>query len=111
MRFLNTLYIGETARAKAEQIMDDVRSGRYVKDIYVLIEPLSDGNQIEVLQSYYLRQRYYQEMDPMILGIAKGKSEALELVRQLTEEALNRFGRPDLRAYVRLLVQGGDALA
>ena len=80
MRFLNTLYIGETARETAEQIMDDVRSGRYVKDVYVLIEPLSEGNQIEVLQSYYLRQRYYQEMDPMVLGVAKGKSEALELV-------------------------------
>ena len=111
MRFLNTLYIGETARETAEQIMDDVRSGRYVKDVYVLIEPLSEGNQIEVLQSYYLRQRYYQEMDPMVLGVAKGKSEALELVRQMTEEAYGRFGRPDLRAYVRLLKEGGDALA
>ncbi len=111
MRFLSSLYLGEKARETAEQVMDDVRSGRYVKDLYVLIEPLSDANQIEVLQAYYLRQRYYQEKDPMILGVAKGKSEALDLVLQMTQEALDRFGRPDLRAYVRLLVQGGDALA
>ncbi len=111
MRFLGSLYLGEKARETAEQVMDDVRSGRYVKDLYVLIEPLSDANQIEVLQAYYLRQRYYQEKDPMILGVAKGKSEALDLVLQMTQEALDRFGRPDLRAYVRLLVQGGDALA
>ena len=91
--------------------MEDVRSGRYVKDVYVLIEPLSEGNQIEVLQSYYLRQRYYQETDPMILGVAKGKGEALDLVLQLTQEAVDRFGRPDLRAYVRYLAEGGDALA
>ena len=111
MRFLSSLYLGEKARETEEQVMDDVRSGRYVKDLYVLIEPLSDANQIEVLQAYYLRQRYYQEKDPMILGVAKGKSEALDLVLQMTQEALDRFGRPDLRAYVRLLVQGGDALA
>ncbi len=111
MRFLNTLYIGKTARETAEQVMEDIRSGRYVKDVYVLIEPLSEGNQIEVLQSYYLRQRYYQEMDPMVLGVAKGKGEALDLVLQMTQEALDRFGKPDLRGYVRYLTEGGDALA
>ena len=111
MRFLENLYIGTTARETAEQVMEIIRSGRYVKDVYVLIEPLSEGNQIEVLQSYYLRQRYYQEMDPTVLGIAKGKGEALDLVLQMTQEAVDRFGCPDLRAYVRLLKQGGDALA
>ena len=111
MRFLKTLYIGESARNTAEQMVEDVRSGRYVKDVYVLIEPLGEGEQIQVLQSYYLRQRYYQERDPMVLGVAKGKSEAIQLVVQMTQEAQDHFGRPDLRAYVRLLTERGDALA
>ena len=111
MRFLKDLYIGEKAREAAEQNVDDVRSGRYVKDLYVLIESVSGVNQIEVIQSFYLRQRYYQETEPMILGIGKGKDDALNLLVRLTDEAVERFGSPDLRRLVKLLTEGGDAHA
>ena len=111
MKFLKDLYIGEKARENAEQNVDDVRSGRYVKDLYALITSVSGVNQVEMLPSFYLRQQYYQEAEPVILGVAIGRGEAMELARQLTEEAVARFGTPDLRAYVKLLVEGGDAHA
>lgn len=111
MRFLKDLYIGEKARENAEQNVDDVRSGRYVKDLYAVIASVSGADQAEMMPSFYLRQSYYQDRDPVVLGVAIGKGEAMELVRQMTEEAVQKLGSPDLRGYIRLLTEGGDAHA
>ncbi len=38
--------------------------------------------------------------DPLIVGMAKGKKEALELVRSLVEQCYRETGHADVRAYL-----------
>ena len=43
-----------------------------------------------------LRQPYEKKHCPMIIGIAEGRTEALELVRRITQECVEKTGGADL---------------
>ena len=54
----------------------------------------------ELMHSAFLKQPWYRNHPPMILGIASGKTEALELLRQIVQEAVDATGSPDVRSYL-----------
>lgn len=43
-----------------------------------------------------LQQPYEKKHCPMIIGIAEGRTEALELVRRITQECVEKTGGADL---------------
>ncbi len=111
MRYLKKLYMGKNASAHPEQSLDDLRSGRFVSELYALTAPMSENDQAEIIRTSYLRQPYYLKKDPLIIGLAVGRDEALELLVRLTDDALARLGRPDIRAFIRLLEEDDDGIS
>lgn len=103
MYFYKNLYVGSSIR-DPEMVMKNLRTGRGQFTVYVIaLSPSKPGigaNQLEILHCVNLKQPYYKEYPPYIVGIASGRMEAIELVRDMVQEAYDHTGSADVRAYL-----------
>ena len=103
MYFYKNLYVGPSIQ-DPEKVKRKLMRGEGQFTIYVIaISPSAPGpgsNQLEILHCANLKQPYYKAYPPFIIGIAAGRTEAVELVRDLVQEAYDHTGSADVRAYL-----------
>lgn len=111
MLWMNRLYVGERAEKKREEILSGIREGRLQMGVYVLTLASHPDNQLDIYPSNVLLQPYYKKKEDLtVVGIARGREEALLLVSQITTEAYRVYGTPDLRRYLaKRMEEDGDA--
>lgn len=103
MYFYKNLYVGSSIQ-NPELVKQKLMRGEGQFTIYAVVlspnrhEPGS--NQLEILHCANFKQPYYKEYPPYIIGIASGRIEAFELVRDLVQEAYDHTGSADVRAYL-----------
>lgn len=98
MKFYKYLYVGDTVKepAKVKRKLK-LHAGQM---IYVIGLAGGEDN-LEIYHSAYLKQRYYRQHPPVIVGIASGYEEAVEIVVKITKECLFARGDCNLKAYLR----------
>ena len=103
MYFFKNLYVGPSIR-DPEEVKRKLMRGEGQITIYVIaLSPSVPGpgsNQLEILHCVNLQQPYYKKYPPYIIGIAAGRTEAVELVQRLVQEAYDHTGSGDVRAYL-----------
>ena len=101
MIFYRKLLVGEKIgdAEAAKQALKD--AGRTPKCWVLLYVPdPENAHPVEICPGFMIRQPYYLNNRPYILGIAADKEEATELLRQLVEDAVRSTGRPDIRSFL-----------
>lgn len=98
MKFYKNLYVGDTIK-KPDRIRRKLKKYAKLPNIYV-IAYMQENNQLEIYHSLLLQQWYYKEHPPFIIGIAGSQEEAIDLIRQITEDALRKTGQADLISYI-----------
>ena len=58
------------------------------------------GNQLEFFHCMFLHQPYYRKRKVLVIGIAEGRAEAIDLVAKITRECLEKTHGTDLKAYL-----------
>lgn len=92
-------YIGGSIK-RPKKVIRKLKQGRKQLKVFLLV--LSGENyQLEIYHNIFLQQWYYKENPPLIIGIAGNHEEALDLVCQITGEALEKLGRADLKSYLK----------
>lgn len=92
MRWYKPLYVGPKAKKKRYALIQKIRSGEYHPTLYV-ITPSQNGNNILDIYPMLTWLPYYQKNpDVLIVGIADGYWEALEVVRQIVDDLYHRTG-------------------
>ena len=103
MYFFKNLYVGPSIR-DPEEVKRKLMRGEGQITIYVIaLSPSVPGpgsNQLEILHCVNLQQPYYKKYPPYIIGIAAGRTEAVELVQKLVQDAYDHTGSGDVRAYL-----------
>lgn len=103
IRFFGQPYIGDSIK-KPNKVIKKLRRGKKQLKVYLIV--LAEGNgQLEIYHNIFLRQWYYKENPPLIIGIAGDHKEAVELVCRITEEALEKTGKADLKGYLKTKVK------
>lgn len=98
MKFYKNLYVGEGIK-HPNRVKWKLRHNAGQFQIYV-IALASGQDQLEIYHCAFLQQKYYKKHPPYIIGIAKGYEDALDIVVEITEAALARYGYPDLKKYL-----------
>ena len=98
MKFYKNLYVGESIK-KPNRVKWKLRHGAGQFKVYVIALAGGDG-QLEIYHSAFLKQPYYRNHPPYIIGIAGGYWEAVDLVVEMTESAMKETGSPDLKKYL-----------
>ena len=101
MNWYHSLYLGKTAKRDEAALIRAVEDKKPPLDVYLLTLPENPENQLEILPSLSFRFRYQEKDCPMIVGLARGRKEALELFQKIVEDVLSQTGKPDLGSYFR----------
>lgn len=80
------LYFGEKAAKEKEKLVRQLEKGRYGGDIFLLTLPESaDRNILDIYRALELKQKFYDGRRKYVVGIARGREEAFELVTELMD--------------------------
>ncbi len=97
LRFHKNLYVG--ARVKhVRRVKWKLVHGAGQLGIYVIsVCPGSD--QLEIMDAAFLKQPYYREFPPFVVGIAFGYEDALDVLLKMVRHVLDETGDVRLKDY------------
>lgn len=93
------LIIGEKLKAKKDKIIASINQEKAIFGIYCIVFASNPSNLFDILDANELHFAPYNKSDIKIVGIAKGKDEALSLVQSMVMEVYNTTGNFDVREY------------
>lgn len=101
LTWYNNLYIGHNAKRDAKRAVRRLNNQKPVIGIHLVTLASNEKNQLDIISAYHLLQPVVYRRCPMVVGIARGYDEAVELVAQITEDALSHTGEADIRNYLK----------
>ncbi|MEE0954777.1 MAG: hypothetical protein U0L49_03060 [Eubacterium sp.] len=103
MEFRKELYLGEEAEKHYLEYRNALKRGKPYPELYAITYAVGEGDQLDIVNGMMLTIKSVRERLPQIVGIAKGKEEALKVVRRIAEETFRATGTCDMRAYLSRL--------
>lgn len=100
LKWYNNLYVGNTAKKKKQKMIKKINSGSGQLAAYVVTLASNRANNLEVFSANYLLKDVLRNNCPLIVGIAKSYEEAIELVREITQDVYEKTGTADIRGYL-----------
>ena len=80
------LYIGEQAQKNCRKVQKKLENGKFVPGFFLITRPSNENNLFDILSTQELLFPYYKRQELLVYGLAKGKSEAEELVLSMLED-------------------------
>lgn len=99
IQWTSRVYVGEGLRKKKDKVIASINKRRITHDIYCIAFASQPDNLFDIMNANELLWPHYQKMDIRILGLAKGKDEALNLVKDMLMEIYNNTGAFGVREY------------
>lgn len=100
LKWREDYYIGAGIK-DAGKIKSRVEAGRVVFGIYLVTLSENPGNLLEIVPSYMLAQKSYYARCPEIIGLAKGKDEAIDLAVEIVKNIYGETGAFQVREYFK----------
>lgn len=105
MLWYKHLYVGERAEKKRFSIIQRLRSGDIPAKAYVIVFPANPSNLLDIWEASQICSQEWEErrkesgQELLILGIAWGYEDALNLAGQMVNEVYQATGGFDLKTY------------
>ncbi len=100
MKWYRPIMVGEQAKRRRYRIIGKIKRNLFQKDIYVVTLAFNQQDLLDIYPAWILLQPYFIRKDFMIVGIAKGYQEALQVITQLVMEVYQKTGDVKLREYL-----------
>lgn len=101
LTFAPNLYLGESiASEKLDKLKKRLEKKPLLANVYLITPAKNPADQLDIFDARQLIQPHYKKEEFLILGIASGYEEALQLIEQITEECLDARGDCNLREYL-----------
>lgn len=103
MYFYKNLYV--SPRIKRPDLLKwELSRGMLRPGVYLVMlcskEQRAGGDQLEICRSANLRQDWYKSHRPYVIGMALGWHDAISVVAQIVQEAVDQTGNADVVAYL-----------
>ncbi len=100
MYWYSRFWIGPSIKEKKWIICKRIQYNKLQRGIYVLTLASNKNNIIDIYPSYVLLQPYYKRQKLIVVGIAKGYEEAINLVKDIIEHIYKETGSVNVRDYI-----------
>jgi len=100
LKWFKNLYIGDTANKQKNRIIWKVNHGVGVWDIYLITLASNPDNLLDIISANMLLQKPIRRRCPLIVGLASGHEEALQLVEQIISDVYQKTGAVAVRQYI-----------
>ena len=98
MKFYKNLYIGETIK-NPNRVKQKLRLNVGQMNIYIIV-PAKGKDQLEIFHCAFLKQKYIRKQLPIVVGIANGYEEAVDIIVEITKESITKNGNADIKKYL-----------
>ncbi|MBP5198843.1 MAG: hypothetical protein J6033_07315, partial [Lachnospiraceae bacterium] len=75
----------------------------YVFKLYVITAASNGKDQLDIVRTDMYFRKFYKDKDIRVYGFANDEVSAIELVKTITEECVNKTGEANLREYLKCL--------
>lgn len=99
IRWANQLLIGDNVKVKKDKVVASINNREAIYGIYCITYASHPKNLFDILDANELLFPHYKNADIFIVGLAKGKDEAIFMVQNMLLEVYNNTGGFDVRAY------------
>ena len=101
LTFAPNLYLGESiASEKLDKLKKRLEKKPLWANVYLITPARNPADQLDIFDARQLIQPHYKKEEFLILGIASGYEEALQLIEQITRECLDARDDCNLREYL-----------
>ena len=98
MKYYKYLYTSESIRNPGK-VKTRLRLHKGTPGYFILY--FANGNdQLEIMNTVYLKLNYYRKHPPIVVGLAKSYDEAVEIVIKIVNEALKKTGNANIKEYL-----------
>ena len=94
LKFAQNLYLGEgIAPEKLDKLKKRLNKKPLLANVYL-------ADQLDIFDARQLAQPHYKDEEFLVLGMASGYEDALQLIERITGECLKARGDCNLREYL-----------
>jgi hypothetical protein len=102
MKWYSGLYVGESVKKDVDKIKWKIIHQAGQIGVCVVAVASNPQNLLEIIPTWELMQRAYIRKDDLeIVGVAKDRDEAVELVVRIVDEVYMQTGTVDVRSYFK----------
>lgn len=99
IQWTSRLYVGDRMKKKKDKAILSINHSEITSDVYCIAFASHPGNLFDILNANELLFPHYKRSKIHIVGLAKGKEEAIDLVRDMLMEVYHKTGAFDVRSY------------
>ncbi|MGN0341986.1 MAG: hypothetical protein ACI4DO_04255 [Roseburia sp.] len=100
MRWYGKLYVGESIRKKADRLRWKIEHRAGTVDIYLVAFPSNSENLLDIIPAVELLQKAYPKRTLFIIGMEKGRENAMQMAADILDEVYHKTGSFDVRSYI-----------
>lgn len=100
VKWISNFYRG-TGVEKPEELKAKINAGAFLPGVYLLTLSDNPQNIMEILPAALLRQKSSVYLCPLVIGVAYGKEEAMELVCDIVKEVYQKTGSFCVEEYLK----------
>jgi len=93
------LYIGDKMKKKKERVIASINNREAIFGVYCIAFASNPENLFDIMDANELLSPHYKKTQVQIVGLAKGKEEAIMLVKDMLLEVYHKTGEFNVRAY------------
>lgn len=101
MKWYKNLFLGESIAPKTHQIIKKIKNNKLTPDVYVIAFASNPKNLLDIIPTWEMLQGGYPKEKLCIIGLAKGKQEAIALVTDIVAEVYEKTGDVKIREYLQ----------
>lgn len=105
VKWYRKLYMGENASKSKYKVFGRVISSRFSHDTFLITLSSNPVNLLDVISANTLLQPHFKKKKNLeklyVVGIAKGKDEALSVVRDIIDDVYSDRGDFKIREYLK----------
>lgn len=101
LEYHHRLYLGKSiSDVKLDKIKKRLKKQPLLSNVYLLTISRNPTDQLEILASKQLVQKYYEKYPVYVVGITSDYDEAVAVVEQIVQECLQTRGDCALKEYL-----------
>lgn len=100
MKIYEEVIVSEKIKYDKKELLEKIIRGDILHHTYLIGIPLWEcENQLEIYHEAFHSQVCYRNMDLLVIGIALGYGDALELVKNIASEVVENTGTANIKEY------------
>lgn len=91
----------DTIAECSDQIICNIINRKILHNIFCIALASNDKNLLDIINANEFKFPHYDRITTKVIGICKGKDNAVDLVKRLLEDVYKQTGNYDLRTYYK----------